>query len=51
MPQNVNLWNSRSLGLRLVRILSEQIGAAVEVTGPPGTRIELSFAAKEAVKK
>ena len=51
MPQNVNLWNSRSLGLRLVRILSEQVGAAVRVTGPPGTRIELAFTAREAGKK
>lgn len=43
LPQNVNLWNARSLGLRLVRILSEQMGAELKMLSVQGTRTELVF--------
>ena len=43
LPQNVNLWNARSLGLRLVRILSEQMGAELKMVSEQGTSMELVF--------
>jgi two-component sensor histidine kinase len=46
LPANVNLWNVRSLGLRLVRILSEQIGAQLNISSENGTRTEVKFKAQ-----
>jgi two-component system, sensor histidine kinase PdtaS len=43
LPKNVNLWNARSLGLRLVRILSEQMGAELKMSSEQGTCTELVF--------
>jgi len=43
LPKNANLWNARSLGLRLVRILSEQMGAELEIRSEQGTCTELVF--------
>lgn len=43
LPANANLWNARSLGLRLVRILSEQIGAELTMGSEDGTRTEVVF--------
>lgn len=43
LPKNVNLWNARSLGLRLVRILSEQMGAELNMNSESGTCMELVF--------
>ena len=45
LPVNANLWNARSLGLRLVRILSEQIGAQLTMGADQGTRTEVVFQA------
>lgn len=43
LPKNVNLWNARSLGLRLVRILSEQMDAGLKMHSEQGTCTELVF--------
>ncbi|MEP7362244.1 MAG: histidine kinase dimerization/phosphoacceptor domain -containing protein [Acidobacteriota bacterium] len=51
LPASANLWNARSLGLRLVRILSEQIGAELLISSGIGTRTEVKFPAPgEALK-
>jgi PAS domain S-box-containing protein len=43
LPEDVSLWSKKSLGLRLVRILAEQIGATVEVSSHEGTAVKLTF--------
>ena len=43
LPEDISLWNSKSLGLRLVRILANNMGAAVEVSSRPGTEVKLVF--------
>jgi len=45
LPEDISLWNSKSLGLRLVKILANNMGAAVEVSTRPGTEVKLVFAA------
>jgi PAS domain S-box-containing protein len=43
LPEDVSLWSAKSLGLRLVRILAEQMGAKVEVSSHEGTAVKLIF--------
>jgi two-component sensor histidine kinase len=43
MPRDVNIWNARSLGLRLVRTLAAQLDAGIEVSGEDGTEVRLVF--------
>jgi two-component sensor histidine kinase len=43
LPEDISLWNSKSLGLRLVRILANNMGAAVEVSSRLGTEVKLVF--------
>lgn len=43
LPDGVSLWSSKSLGLRLVRTLSEQLGATVEMRSSQGAEIEVTF--------
>jgi PAS domain S-box-containing protein len=47
MPEDLSLWSARSLGLRLVRTLAEQLGATVEVHSGPGTEVRLTFPGAE----
>jgi two-component sensor histidine kinase len=42
---DVDWVNTRSLGLRLVRILAEQLGGKIEVNSEAGTEVRLAFAA------
>jgi two-component system, sensor histidine kinase PdtaS len=43
LPEGVGFSSTKSLGLRLVRTLADQLGGAIEMTGTPGTRIALTF--------
>lgn len=43
IPEDITLWSTKSLGLRLVRILADQIGATVEVSSGKGTEVRLMF--------
>ncbi|HEY9824174.1 MAG TPA: histidine kinase dimerization/phosphoacceptor domain -containing protein [Stenomitos sp.] len=43
LPPNLDWENTPSLGLRLVRILSQQLRATLSVTSAPGTTLELVF--------
>src|ERR1051326_9448969 len=42
-PGDVTLWSSKSLGLRLVKMLAEQMDAQVEVNVHHGTKVKLVF--------
>lgn len=43
LPENVGFWTTRSLGLRLVRTLADQLRASVELSSQNGTEIKLTF--------
>jgi two-component sensor histidine kinase len=43
LPRDVNIWNSRSLGLRLVRTLAAQLDATIELKSEGGTEVQLVF--------
>jgi len=45
LRSDIDWETARSLGLRLVRTLAEQLGAKVEVKSNTGTKVELTFAA------
>jgi PAS domain S-box-containing protein len=45
LPGVVDLGAARSLGLRLVRTLADQLGAKLELQSSPGTKIQLTFPA------
>jgi two-component system, sensor histidine kinase PdtaS len=47
MPENVGFGTTRSLGLRLVRTLAEQLHAAVELNSGSGTQVRLTIPAME----
>jgi PAS domain S-box-containing protein len=43
LPADLNIWSTRSLGLRLVRILAGQLDAAISVKSDRGTEISLTL--------
>lgn len=45
LPGNVSFTSTKSLGLRLVRTLADQLGATIESGSGPGARIALTFQA------
>ncbi len=45
LTADVDWENTRSLGLRLVRTLAQQLGAEIEVDRQAGTEVRLAFAA------
>ena len=45
LRSDIDWATARSLGLRLVRTLAEQLGAAVEIKSDGGTKVQLTFAA------
>lgn len=44
LPPNVGLWNTKTLGLRLVRTLVRQIDGELELGEPPGAEFRIRFA-------
>jgi two-component sensor histidine kinase len=42
-PRDISLWNAKTLALRLVRILANNMDAAVEVRPRPGTEVKVVF--------
>jgi len=50
IPADVTLWSTKSLGLRLVRILADQMGAIVKVNSGTGTEVKLNFSKKVQTK-
>jgi len=47
LPADLDVRRSSSLGLRLVQMLTRQIGGTVEVRSGPGTEFRVGFAAPE----
>jgi len=48
LPPDVGFWNTRTLGLRLVRTLVRQIDGEIELGGPPGAEFRIRFSADAA---
>jgi two-component sensor histidine kinase len=46
LPANLDSTTSRSLGLRLVRALADQLRASLDIRSQGGTEVELAFAPK-----
>lgn len=44
LPPDVGLWNTKTLGLRLVRTLTRQIDGELELGEPPGAEFRIRFA-------
>jgi len=44
IPPEVGLWNTPTLGLRLVRMLVRQLDGEVSLNGPPGAEFRVRFA-------
>lgn len=44
LPPEVGLWNTKTLGLRLVRTLVRQIDGELEMSDPPGAEFRIRFA-------
>ena len=47
LPREVGLWNTKTLGLRLVRTLVRQIDGELELGEPPGAKFRIRFAASD----
>ncbi len=43
LPPEVGFWNTKTLGLRLVRSLVRQLDGEIEVGGPPGVEYRIRF--------
>jgi two-component system, sensor histidine kinase PdtaS len=43
LPPDVGFWNTKTLGLRLVRLLVRQLDGEVELGGPPGAEFRIRF--------
>lgn len=43
LPPEVGFWNTKTLGLRLVRLLVRQIDGEIELAGPPGAEFRIRF--------
>lgn len=48
LPPEIGFWNTKTLGLRLVRSLVRQLDGEIELGGPPGTEFRIRFSAGEA---
>jgi two-component system, sensor histidine kinase PdtaS len=47
LPPDVGFWNTKTLGLRLVRTLVRQIDGELELGGPPGAEFRIRFATSD----
>ena len=43
LPEGIDLSSTKSLGLRLVRTLADQLGGTIEMTSAPGARLVITF--------
>ena len=43
LPPDVGFWNTKTLGLRLVRLLVRQLDGEIELGGPPGAEFRICF--------
>ncbi len=43
LPPDVGFWNTKTLGLRLVRLLVRQLDGEIALGGPPGTEFRIRF--------
>lgn len=43
LPPDVGFWNTKTLGLRLVRLLVRQLDGEIELGGPPGAEFRIRF--------
>jgi len=48
-PSNINFRNTKSLGLRLVNVLSGQIHGTLELVVDGGTKFSITFPSKEGI--
>lgn len=48
LPPEVGFWNTKTLGLRLVRSLVRQIDGEIDVAGPPGAEYRIRFSVEGA---
>jgi PAS domain S-box-containing protein len=43
LPSDIGFWNTKTLGLRLVRTLVQQIDGELEIANPPGAEFRIRF--------
>lgn len=43
LPPDIGFWNTKTLGLRLVRLLVRQLDGEIELGGPPGAEFRIRF--------
>ena len=50
LPPDVGFWNTKTLGLRLVRLLVRQLDGEIELGGPPGAEFRIRFSLEGGVQ-
>lgn len=51
LPPEIGFWNTKTLGLRLVRLLVRQLDGEIELGGPPGAEFRIRFSLEDAQAK
>jgi PAS domain S-box-containing protein len=50
LPSEIGFWNTKTLGLRLVRSLVRQLDGEIDIAGPPGAQFRIRFSLDGAQK-